>query len=294
MSYRLTWDESVADGVRRIAREQASEAIAAAGDRERPIAGRVHAARTRCKKLRGLLRLVGPRLGETFGRENAALRDAARPLSDARDAVVTVAAFDALVTTTKDADRREAAAVRGWLSGRCAAEADGSIEVRLGPFADALWLFRERIADWPIKKDGFPTIREGLTDVYREGRRAMRKAFDTEDPIHLHEWRKRGKDHWYQVRLLRDVWKPVMDARRKELDRLADLLGDDHDLFVLRETLADDAPPPADPGPFLALLEARREDLRSEVRPLGRRIYAEEPRAFRKRMRGYWQAWRSA
>src|ERR1041384_5148276 len=56
-----------------------------------------HDARKRTKKLRALLRLVRPELGDdVYRRENRALRDASRRLSGVRDAWVLVEALDDL------------------------------------------------------------------------------------------------------------------------------------------------------------------------------------------------------
>src|SRR5215475_2007881 len=66
-------------------------------DRSRPDDERIHSIRKRCKKLRGLLRLVRPSLGDTYERENAYFRDVARALSPLRDVHVTLAAFDAVL-----------------------------------------------------------------------------------------------------------------------------------------------------------------------------------------------------
>jgi CHAD domain-containing protein len=55
----------------------------------------------------------------------------------------------------------------------------------------------------------------------------------------FHEWRKRVKYYRYQLKLLRDFWKPVMEALRREAVKLSDDLGDDHDLAVLVEYLGE-------------------------------------------------------
>ena len=34
-------------------------------------------------------------------------------------------------------------------------------------------------------------------------------------PEHLHDWRKRVKDLWYHLRLLRDAWTDAMKAHRR-------------------------------------------------------------------------------
>jgi hypothetical protein len=41
-----------------------------------------------------------------------------------------------------------------------------------------------------------------------------------------------------------------------------------------------------------AAIEARQADLAREAFLLGRRLYAERPKAFARRLRRYWEAWR--
>ena len=72
---------------RAIAVDQLDEALADLATPEGHGRSVVHEARRRCKKLRGLLRLVRPAFPE-FARENAAIRDAAALLSHLRDAEV--------------------------------------------------------------------------------------------------------------------------------------------------------------------------------------------------------------
>ena len=77
MAYRIrTKDDDVEQAVRRIACEQIDRALAEIDDDGLDFARKVHQVRKRCKKLRGLVRLVRPAL-DAYGRENAAFRDAA-------------------------------------------------------------------------------------------------------------------------------------------------------------------------------------------------------------------------
>ena len=57
---------------------------------------------------------------------------------------------------------------------------------------------------------------------------------------HLHEWRKRVKDLWYQQQLLEALWPEVMKAQAKEAKKLSKQLGEDHDLAVLTDVLRSD------------------------------------------------------
>jgi CHAD domain-containing protein len=122
-----------------------------------------------------------------------------------------------------------------------------------------------------------------LTDTYRSGRRAFARAEDEPTTEHLHEWRKRVKDLWYQQRLLKRAWPGVMKALAAEAKSLSKLLGSDHDLAVLAAELPDD-------DVLRPLIADRRAELQDEAWTLGRRLYAESPKAFRKRLRRYVRA----
>ena len=110
----------------------------------------------------------------------------------------------------------------------------------------------------------------------------------------LHDWRKRAKDLWYQHRLLRDAHPTVVGAYAKDAHVLADLLGDDHDLAVLRATIVHHDPPaataPVDLDPVVDLIDVRRASLQAQARDVARRLYAEKPKAFARRTRAYVRA----
>src|SRR5687767_14733400 len=67
----------------------------------------IHHARKELKRARSTLRLLREAVGrKAFERENAALRDASRPLSAVRDAKVIVRTIDDLIAAEKNAARR--------------------------------------------------------------------------------------------------------------------------------------------------------------------------------------------
>src|SRR5437763_13387486 len=98
MAYRFQADETVGEAFARTAREQLAAAeTALTRTVDSDPTGAVHAARKSVKKERALLRLMrGSVDGSRRRRENAALRDAARRLSGARDADVMIETLDEL------------------------------------------------------------------------------------------------------------------------------------------------------------------------------------------------------
>lgn len=297
MAYQFRRGESVEQGVHRIACEQIDKAIDEAQnmeDREEA----VHQVRKRCKKLRGLIRLVRP-VFDGYAGENAAFRDAARDLSDLRDMTAIIETFDELVEHF--ADEIDDQAMRDVRQSLSRQRGDGfamtrRIDERLTRFVEQMHDARRRCEDWKLKDSDFDAIRGGLTRTYKRGRKAMDAAYDAPTAEAFHEWRKRVKYHWYHLRLLRRVWRPVTKGYRKQASELADLLGDDHDLAVLiamGQTDAEAFGGAMHAEVVLALARRRRTELEQQARPLGRKLYCETPKALGRRHEAWWQAWQA-
>jgi len=297
MPFRLRRRESVQEAVQRVAREQIDEAISEIDNEQLDRHEAVHQVRKRCKKLRGLIRLVRPQFEETCQRENAWYRDASRMLSYVRDAQSIIETYDKLVDRFEDAvDRKALSSIRRRLTERRreVAEDEVGLRERLREFRERMAAGRERVAAWRLEVGNFGAVAGGLSKTYARARHAMREAYETPSVESFHEWRKRVKYHWYHMRLLRNVWKEPMKARRDEASLLAHLLGDDHDLAVLRETLLQSPDEFGDEQLIrttLGLITQRQAELRAEAKSLGARLLAEKPKRFVKRMKRYWWAW---
>ena len=99
MSFELRVVESIRKNIRRIARKQLDRVIELLTAERPPSRDEViHEVRVAFKKVRALLRLVRPEIGEkAYKEENSCLRDAARPLTEVRDAKILVDVLDGLV-----------------------------------------------------------------------------------------------------------------------------------------------------------------------------------------------------
>jgi CHAD domain-containing protein len=295
MAYQLQPGEPVPDGLRRCAREQLDGAIDELSNRiaDDPVEA-VHDARKALKKARSVLRLGRGALDpDERRRDNDALRRAGRKLSAARDAEVMLEATDELAErfagrvpqASFDAIRRHLVAERDPARRRLL-ESDLTRQV-----AEELGAVRSRIDDWTLDQDGWKALGPGLERSYARGRAALEQARSHPTVENLHEWRKRTKDLWYHLRLLRALAPGIVGGAAKEADNLSKLLGDDHDLAVLHATLERGAGDlNVDVDAVLALIDHRREQLQAEAVQLGQRLYAERPRAFSARMHRYWKA----
>jgi CHAD domain-containing protein len=295
MSYRIHLHESLADGVPRIVCEQMDRAVAELTAPDPDVTEVVHRARKRCKKIRGLLRLVRGSFSASYPQENAWFRDLARSLSGVRDADVMLKCVEKLPASFgRELEPDAFLSVRqAFEQRREALRNDASLPERLAGVARRLQGARLRVLGWRLDDAGISAIEPGLVRTYRRARKALRAGYEEPTPERFHEWRKRVKYHWYHLRLLREIWPVQMKGLAAEASRLADLLGDDHDLAVLRMALAHDGDTLGEPEQIAALsgLAQRRQDrLRAEARTLGLRLFAEKPVDFGARMRTCWQA----
>ena len=290
MPYNFGADEPVTEAFARCAREQLDHAIdeLSGGIQDDP-ARAVHSARKSIKKERSLLRLaLGAVPSDQRRLANSALREAARELASARDAEVMTATVEQLSdrfagqlpATTFDT-------IRAHLGSR----GNGKPEAVVGESSRAealetLRAVRLQVGGWELAEGGWKAIGSGLTRSYERGRRAFGRARASRASEDLHDLRKRVKDLWYQERLLAPAAGPTVRSHAKDAHRLADLLGDDHDLSLLRDELIRSSTLlPVDLDATLALIDHRRDELQTEAIHIGARIYAESPKAFRRRMR---------
>jgi CHAD domain-containing protein len=295
MPYQLRRDDRIRKAIPRLARKQSDKALAALADAARPHE-RVHEARTAVKKLRALLRLVKPRLGGTYHRENARLRRLGKALSELRDAEVMISTFEGLFDRFEEQLGPPLRRVRTRLDTRLrGVESRIDLAARLRDADRGFRKTRRRARHWAPCKGGWDAIAGGLSATYRWGRRAMAAAYDEGDDAAFHDWRKAVKYHGYHMQLLAGIWPVEMDGRRQAVDRLAELLGEDHDLAVFATTLRHEQrcfDSANDQQVLLGLIAERQKALRAMARPLGRRVYAERPADFTAQMHRHWKVWR--
>jgi CHAD domain-containing protein len=281
MAYRLNLGTDVPDALREVLLDRLSSAARRLEeDHGHDPVEAVHRARTDLKKARAALRLAAPAMPSGARRAaDHALRDRGRALAASRDADV------ALETLAKLADGLPPDAVEALrvpLTIRAtAARANGN-----GPVEHAAPL-RALVQDaraWPLGHADRDTLARGLAGTYARGRDALADVREAPCTEALHDWRKRVKDHWYQLRLVRDAWAPVLGAYAEEARTLSRLLGDDHDLAVFAGVIEQEPSLVAHTSGVLDVVVRRRAEAQEQALALGTRLYAERTRAFARRM----------
>lgn len=283
-AYRFGADETPAEGIGRIASGQLDLTIRlleeAPGEDDGGKA--VHEARKALKRTRALLRLSRGTIDqERYRQENVVLRDVGRTLSQTRDAQVLLDTLDGLTARYGERLRADTwSRLRQSLAQD--AEQSGTVGSRraeelLGTLSDA----RARVESWQLPQDSGPgSLAGGFARVYRRGRRAYAAASSHPDTETLHELRKRAKDLWHSGQLLKPVGPNRMKQLRRSAHRISDLLGDDHDLTILREHAARQTMLLSEPESelLIALIDHRQRVLRDQALTLAAEVYRPKPK----------------
>jgi CHAD domain-containing protein len=294
-TFRLRRGEDTGDGARRVARGQldlAGERLEAGTAMRGDLDGAVHETRKAFKRLRALVRLSRDALGgEAYRRENTIFRDAGRRLSGARDAAVLVQTLDGLTARYRaELGDHAFAGLRAALASEAEAASSALSDDRtaVDEVQGTLEAARRRVGGWPLPDDGgLAMLAPGFERIYRRGRRALQVARKEPDTETLHELRKRAKDLWHAAQVLRPAAPKAMKELARRAHALSDVVGDDHDLAVLRAAARERHTTLA-PGE-LALLERliarRRARLQRRALAQARRVYARKPAELAKLVR---------
>lgn len=243
----------------------------------------MHETRKTIKRMRALARLLRREVGEQeFRRVNAALGEAGRRLAVTRDAEVRAATLRALRARHPERlahgqiDALAARLERAAAGDEARADTESIVMREIGRM-------RGELLRWTTVEHDPEALAEGLRLAYRDGRRRYRrvKRSHGRDSERMHDWRKRVKALYYALDMLGGKRVPAMAPLVRCTDRLGDLLGAEHDLWLLAACVQDDELlDDAARGPLLELIECRRDQLREQALALGERIYKRKPKRF--------------
>ena len=293
MGFRLKPDQPVSNEVRRIVLKQlnlATSELTSIGDPESDEA--IHDARRRIKKIRAIIRLVRPVLGKVRDGVDPDLRRISRLLAPVADGQGVIGTLDELARRYQHSLRRHTVeALRADLiAHEKRIDAQAKAEHVLEEAKRTLRAHRNDVKGWHLSAEGFRAIAPGLKESVRRARNAMIVAWLHPTASHHHTWRRYVKNHWFHVRLLEGRCGNHLIIVQRRLEVLDGVLGEYHNLVLLREVLAGDS--------GLSRLETVRcvqvvrryqRALRQQAQILGMRIYMENPRRFVRRVKRLWQ-----
>jgi CHAD domain-containing protein len=272
-------------GVKTVLRKECDHLVATLEEgTETTVHTTVHEVRKRCKKIRGILRLVRNSLGD-YHAENHFFRDEARKLSDLRDTTALIEALD--ICYAQYGDKLYKNAFNNLRESLLHYRED-----RLAQFFSQKDILKEIKRNIKAKRDGihamnlqiedYSDVAPNLKRVYERGRNAYKAARESKRPEDFHEWRKRVKYLRYQLRALQAAWPGIFVPWEDELHALSDLLGTDRDLFMLQHHLFQHPKENLQETMYLAadLIKGQRNQLQQHALLQGARLYELKPKAF--------------
>jgi CHAD domain-containing protein len=277
--------------VRQILVTQLGEAIAQLRRRARSGVA-IHEVRKDLKRARATLRLLRGCIGvHAYRRENVSMRDAARPLTALRDAEV-------LPQTQRAVDPR--VAKKGSTFGRYLYRAllkeHRDMQRRLRPkeLTAAIATLRavkqrmEALSKTKLSQDA--ALGAAVQRAYKSGRKAFSQAKRRPTDESLHEWRKQTKYFSNQLEIILPLSPKRFAKRLKRSQRLAEYLGEDHDLALLNNKVFQYAKGPNAASrndaveELISRIARRRKALQAKAWRLGERLYAAKPARVRTRV----------
>src|SRR5207248_8337537 len=150
----------------------------------------------------------------------------------------------------------------------------------------------DRIRAWPLDDLKCKQLCKCVQRTYKRGRKALEAAIEKVSTKNLHTFRKRAKELWYQLRILRPLAPAVFKELNDELRTIGQYLGQVHDLAFVAQRLASIGSARKQGDRILkGLIESRESQLKDTALALGERFYAERPRQFARRVSQYFSAW---
>jgi CHAD domain-containing protein len=284
-------DSSFGDGLAAAGRLIIADARRALVDPELSEAEAVHEVRKALKRWRALLRLLARPLGEQADQMRAEARELMRALAGARDAQSTLDALADLRKVELPFSATSAETIRKRMTEiRDAAEQSSfskQMRDRLSRYLDYATLALER---WPLKTIDFDTVADALTSTYRRARQLLPDNWRDAEAEHLHDLRRRVVEHSHQMDLIEPLWPRLGKVWAEEAQRLRNRLGACQDLAVFTGLTAPHQPLAPWRSRLAPVIEVRRgAHLKTAARIAGR-LFAEKPKAFRRRIAALWSA----
>jgi CHAD domain-containing protein len=283
--------DAVGHTLRAIARHILSEARGAIEDRQRVEAVAVHDFRAAMKSWRAFLRLIEPRLGADDRRWRVEARDMARLLAGARDAQAALDAVDDAEphTASHRLSSQSWESIRAQLESLRASAETASLTERLrARFSASLDRAEARLERWPLDELSFGDVAAGLGEGYARARRLIPDDWRSATQQDLHELRQRVVVHRYQMEVVEPLWPRLWRSWVREAQKLRTRLGAYQDLAVLGQYAEPHQPLARWRSRLQSVIRQRQAQQVASARRIAARLFAEKPKAFRKRLEAMW------
>jgi CHAD domain-containing protein len=285
---------AVGEVLRAAALAALAEGRAALDDAGRTEAVAIHDYRKGMKRWRALLRVVAPFVGEEARQLRVEARDLARELAGARD---VQAALDALDDVEAGPAGQSALSPRSLQTMRARVErlrTDSEVARLSHPMRLKLRAALDRAGrgatGWDIAQLGFPDLAKAIAEGYRRGRDAVPSAWGEASPEELHTLRQRLVAHRYQIELVAPLWPRFGKLWVAEAQRLRERLGSCQDLTLLQRLTAPHGALAPWRSRLAPVIAERRAVHVGVARRLAGRLFADRPKALRRRLEALWES----
>lgn len=256
------------------------------------VGGTVHEPRKRLKYLRSLLNLLRFAMRRTQYREaKAHLRKAAERLADLRRAEAHGEAT-AKLRAKGDEDNAALAELDAVVARAHASATDAAVAAEATAAARLeIEALRRELAAWSLPRRDATAYLKAMRRAYARARRGLIEGLVAKDVVTLHEARKSVIYHLHHLETLEKLRLDLVPARTGELAKLRTALGDLNDLEELRDLVADKASAFSSPELRRESAEAirlGRKALFKRIRKRVRRLFAERPSRFERRVGASW------
>lgn len=250
----------------------------------------VHDLRKAMKRWRAFLRVLQPAFGAEARDLRIAARDLARELSAARDGQSALDALADLAHAETTLPARSFATITERLQAlRNGVETLALTPATRGRVKAAVDAAEAALAALPFPKLSFEEIASGLRAGYARVRAALPEDWGIADGEALHELRTRVVVHRYQMELVEPLWPRLGRVWVSEAQRLRERLGTCQDLAVLTRLVGPHQPLAPWRSRLTPLIAARRAVHVRAAERLAGRLFAEKPRAFKRRIAALWK-----
>ncbi len=287
--------QPVGEALRSVAAETLTRAQAILEDPAREPTVTVHDIRRAMKRWRALMRMLEPILGDGTEILRQQARDLARKLTAARDAQSSIDAFQDAVEAGLDRPMplspRSILTIQSRLEA-LRAEGERAIwnDERRQEMSEYLIAATLQVEQWNMEAVTFSDIAAALSTTYRRARASIPKDWDHIEAEELHELRRRVVEHRYQMELIEPAWPRLGKLLVDEAQRLRTRLGKYQDLAVLTLKTAPRQPLASWRSRLVPLIAERQHDHAVAAKRLTARIFAESPKAFRRRLEALWES----
>lgn len=290
--FRIYRSESIPDTFRRVLAEQLQQSLQLSRQLQADPDTATHEIRKSTKRIRALYRLFQPLIGVVRYQQGIELYSKmSQVLSDYRISRVYLDTLYKLKAERLPLSRRYLGRLIRRFEKRHKVLTDKLFTVQQTDIylSDLITATLGMVAAHEQFSGNFSDLVPGLQKTYKQCRKNLTRVIQQPTTENLHALRKTIKSLWNQLILIKMVWPSYLGVMIRNLDRVGQKLGEDHDLAEIEMALTTDKSI-KDTDQRQLLLDSiarKRKNLQKRLIPVCHRLLAEKPSAFAGKMLVY-------